>query len=265
MTDRPGSSSIDGELGSRLQQALTASREGLFQLLHDPDRQVLNTLLKNRNFSEDHLLAMLQRRDLDEELLKTVSRLDLVGHSHRLRFALAKNPGTPGSVMLALLPHLHLFELVSLCTIPGVTPDQKFAAERAILQRLPTIELGNKMTLARRATATVVAALLREGDPRLVEICLSSPRLREVAILQLINSARASAETISMIARHPKWRARPRLRMAILKSPRTPGIWFTLFLPRLRTPEVRDLLSSRRLSPAQKQLVGDELNRRRMI
>jgi hypothetical protein len=165
--------------------------------------------------------------------------------------------------MLALLPHLHLFELVDLCTIPGVTPDQKFAAERAILQRLPTTELGNKMTLARRATAAVVAAMLREGDLRLVEICLNSPRLREVAILQFINSANTSAEAISMIARHPKWKSRPNLRLAILRNRKTPDVWFILFLPQMRTSEVRDLMNSRRLNPAQKKLVQDELNKRR--
>ncbi|MGD9020044.1 MAG: hypothetical protein PVF84_07325, partial [Desulfuromonadales bacterium] len=177
---------------------------------------------------------------------------------------LVKNPNTPGQVVLALLPHLHLFELVDLCLIPGVTPDQKFAAERAILQRLPTTELGNKMTLARRATATVVGEILKEGDVKLVEICLNSPRLREVAILQFINGSRSSAETISIIARHPKWKLRPNLRLAILKNRRTPSIWFTLFLPQMRTPDVRNLLISRRLNPAQKKLVQDELKKRGM-
>ena len=146
--------------------------------------------------------------------------------------------------------------------IPGVTPDQKFGAERAILQRLPTTELGNKMTLARRATATVVGAILKEGNARLVEICLGSPRLREVAILQFINSAAASPETISMVARHSKWKSRPNLKLAILKSSRTPAVWFTLFLPQLRTPDVRNLLVSRRLSPSQKKLVQNELKKR---
>jgi hypothetical protein len=205
---------------------------------------------------------LLKRRDLTEDLLKAVYQLDTTKRSHRLQVALVKNPGTPGPVALALLPHLHLFELVDLCMIPGVTPDQKFAAERAIMQRLPTTELGNKMTLARRATATVVGAILKEGHARLVEICLSSPRLREVAILQFINSAAASAETISMVARHSKWKSRPNLRMAILKNSRTPAVWFTLYLPQMRTPDVRNLLASRRLSPSQKALVQKELKKR---
>jgi hypothetical protein len=262
MTREPLSSGTDVELGKRLYKALTATGEELFQILLDPDMQVLRSLLKNPGLNEDHLAALLKRRDLGEDILKAVYQLDISRQSHRVRLALAKNPGTPGPVILAVLPHLHLFELVDLCTIPGITPDQKFAAERAILQRLPTTELGNKMTLARRATTSVVAAMLREGDPRLVEICLSSPRLREVAILQFINSAKATAETISMIARHPKWKTRPNLRLAMLKNRKTPAVWFTLLLPQLRIQEVRDLINSRRLNPAQRKLAQDELNKR---
>ena len=95
-----------------------------------------------------------------------------------------------------------------------------------------------------------------------MEICLSNPHLREVSILQFLNSAAASAETISMVARHPKWKSRPNLQMALLKNRRTPPVWFTLFLPKLRTPDVRNLIVSRRLNPAQKKLVQDELRKR---
>ena len=253
---------IDAELIKRLYRALTAPGQELFQVLLAPDMLVLRSALKNQNLSEDHLLILLKRRDLSEDLLKAIYQLEICQKSHRLQVALLKNPGTPGPVALALLPRLRLFELADLCLAPGITPDQKFAAERAILQRLPTTELGNKMTLAKRATATVAGEILKGGESRLVEICLNSPRLREVSILQFINGAHSSAETISIIARHPKWKLRPNLKLAILKNRKTPPIWFTLFLPQLRTPEVRNLLLSRNLNPAQKNLVNNELKKR---
>jgi hypothetical protein len=118
------------------------------------------------------------------------------------------------------------------------------------------------MTVARRATATVVGEILREGDPSLVEICLASPHLREVAILQFLNGPTATAETISLIARHPRWQMRPNLRLAILRNRRTPEIWFLQFLPAMRTPDLRTLIASKRLAPNQKKLVDEELRRR---
>jgi hypothetical protein len=65
-----------------------------------------------------------------------------------------------------------------------------------------------------------------------------------------------------MVARHAKWKMRPNLQMAILKNRRTPAIWYTLFLPRLRTPELRTLLASRRLDAPRKKLVRQELAKR---
>lgn len=253
---------FDPDLAKRLHRALTAGSEELHLVLQDPVMEVVRSALKNRNLGEEHLLALLKRRDLNEDLLKAVHQLPISGESHRLQLALVRNPGTPGPVVLAILPRLHLFELIDLCYVPGITPDQKFAAERAILQRLPTTELGNKMTVARRATAAVVGEILKGGEAPLVEICLASPHLREVAVLQFLSGPSATAETITMIARHQKWQTRPNLRLAILKNQRTPEIWFRQFLPGLRTPDVGNLLLSKHLSPGQRKLVEEEMRRR---
>ncbi|HEY7746459.1 MAG TPA: hypothetical protein VIA07_08980 [Desulfuromonadales bacterium] len=254
---------LDLSLARRLHNALIASLEELFQIMQDPSPEVLRTALKNPRLCEDHLLALLKRRDLPEDLLNAVSQFERSELSHRLRLALAKNPGTPGPVFLVILPHLYLFELLDLCLLPGITPDQRYAAERQVLQRLANTPLGNKLILARRGTATLVGELLKEGEPRLMEACLENPRLKEVSLLQFLGGPKADAETISMVARHPRWKNRPNLRLAILKNRRTPSIWFTLFLPRLVTSDLHGLAASRRLDPSQKKLVEDELKLRR--
>lgn len=262
---QPGSvegNSLDLSLAKRLHKALTGSREELFQSLLDPAREVLQAGLKNPLLGADHLLALLKRRDLPEDLLKAIFRLELTEGSHQLKLALAKNPGTPGPVVQAVLPQLYLFELVALCYLPGVTPDQRLAAERIILQRLPVLPLGEKLTLARRGTPAVVGELLKEGIPQVLEPCLASPRLKEVAIFQFLNSAKASADTISIIARHPRWKDRPNLRLAILRNPKTPSIWFSLHLGKLSKAELRGLLQSKRLNSEQIRQVETELRRR---
>lgn len=253
---------LNPELVEKLRQALTAGSDELFQLVTDPTPELLLVILKNPNLNEDHLLALLKRRDLTEELLKAVYRYEQKHPGHKLKIALVRNPVTPGPITLSLLPHFYLFELIDLCFLPGITPDQKIATERTIIQRLPEIELGNKMTLARRATSDVVGAMLKEGDPRLIAACLNNPRLKEVSVLQFLNSALAKADTISAVARHPKWQGRPNLRMAILKNRNSPNIWFTMFLPKLRTNDLNGLLISRRLKPQQKKLVQGELKKR---
>jgi hypothetical protein len=262
MTEEKPSGRLDPALVQRLRKALTAETGELFQVMQDPSPVVLRAALKNPRLGEDHLLGLLRRRDLPEDLLKTVQQLESKRSNHRLKLALAKNPGTPGPLLHALLPHLYLFELLEICLLPGTTPDQRFAAERQIVLRLPNTPLGNKQVLARRGSASLVGELLKEGDPRLLEACLANPRLKEISLLQFLSGPNADAETISMIARHPRWQNRPNLRLTILKNRRTPAVWFVLFLPRLVTADLTGLLTSRQLDPRQKRLVREELHKR---
>lgn len=253
---------LDKELSSRLLSALSATSEELFQLVLDPHPEILQTILKNSHLNEEHLLALLKRRDLPEELLKNIYQRRAETLSHKLLLTLAKNPATPGSIIRALLPRLHLFELVDLSLLPAVSPDQRLAAERVIMQRLPTTPLGNKITLARRATAAIVAQILKDGDPQLVSTCLDSPRLQEAAVYQFLHSAKANAETISLIARHNRWQQRPNLRLAMLKNRFTPSRWFSQWLPKLQTPLLKQLLAGRQLNAEQKTIIQAELQKR---
>jgi len=253
---------FDPDFVKKLQTGLNAKKEELFQLILDPDTDFLKTLLKNRQINEDHLLALLKRRDLTEELVDTIYQKNKQSISHRIILVLAKNPATSGTLIRNLLPLLRLFELVDLCFIPGVTPDQKLAAERTILQRLPTTPLGNKITLARRGTANIVAALVKEGHPQIFEVCLSNPHLKEAAIYQFLRGATASAEIISMVARHNRWNQRPNLCFAILKNQKTPEVWFTLWLPKMHKHILKQLLVSYRTNSKRKLLLEMELKKR---
>jgi hypothetical protein len=253
---------LDSLLSQRLYIALTAGKDEIFQVMADPSMEVLQTALKNPLLDDNHLLALLKRRDLSEELLKAIANLPMVTENHELKVAIVHNPGTPDHVTLEYLPHLHLFELVDICYLAGVTPDQKVAAERAIIQRLPTSPLGYKITLARRCTSTVAEALIKEGDTRFLDACLTNPHLKESAIFRFLNGPNATPDGISTVARHPRWKGRLTMQLAILKNPKTPAIWFTLFLPHLSAAELKGVLASRRISQAQKNLVTEELNRR---
>ncbi len=255
-------SNYDLNFVKKLQHGLTAKAEELFQLILDPDLEFLQTLLKNPQLNEDHLLALLKRRDLSAELLNTIHKKYKHSTSHRLVLALVKNPVTSGTLIRNLLPQLRLFELVDLIYLPGATPDQKLAAERTIQQRLPTTPLGNKITLARRGTANMVAELLKDGHPQLFEVCLSNPCLKEAAIYQFLRGATASAETISMVARHNRWNQRPNLRLAILKNTKTPEVWFTLWLPKMHRHLLKQLLAGCRSNPQRKRLIEVELKKR---
>lgn len=246
---------IDQNLSQQLQRALTANKDELFQIMQEFSGEALLASLRNQALDENHLLTLFKRRGLPDELFAALYAGKRLCDNHSVKFALACHPEAPSHIVATLLPQLNVFELLKICIIPGMPPDHRLAAERNIIQRIPTQPLGNKLTLARRGTSAVVEALLREGLPLVVEACLDNPHLKEGSIHQFIASPKSTAETISMIARHGRWKGRPNIRLAILKNPRTPTIWFTMFLPGLPQGTLRELLSSSRLTFAQKELV----------
>lgn len=253
---------IDSVIAKLLHKALTSSGEELLLILQQASAEILKAALRNPALAENHLTALLKRQDLGEDLIKSICKLSLTEANHNLKVAIARHPNTPAPQLLAILPHLHLFELFNVCLLPDITPDQKVAAERVIIQRLPLIPLGNRLTLARRATSALLEALIKEGDPRLVEICTANPRLKEGTLFQFVRSGAATAETLSMIARNPRWQNRSTLREAILTNPKTPLIWFTLWLPGMKLPNIKRLVTSNRLTPAQKKAVEERLKGR---
>ena len=253
---------LDPGQAARLRLALSAGAAELSGLLQDPDPDLIRSALKNPHLGEEHLLALLKRQNLPERLIRAVHRVPLVSGSRRLKIALAGHPGTPAPLLAELLAQLHLFELVAVLQLSGGSPDHKVAAQQAILKRLPETELGAKISLARRGSAAVLEALLCEGEPRLVAAVLANPALRESGILAFLRSPAASAETISAVARHPRWGTRASLRLALLRNRKTPPVWFTLFLPSLATGEVKGLLSLKGLSARQLEAVQGELESR---
>ncbi len=250
---------------NKLHEALTATGEKLYGLLHHNDQDIIRTLLKNKALNEEHLLIILKRLDLTEKTITAIYKKNEQLHSHQILLAIARNPATESNILRTILPLLRLFELLDICLLPGASADLKLTAERIILQRIPTAPLGHKITLARRGTPAIVAMLLKEGTGQLVEICLGNPHLKEAAVFQFLRGGTARAETISMIARHERWKQRPNIRLTILKNRKTPEIWFTLWLPKLPQALFIQLLQTLRLQPSRKNLLTAEKRRRGML
>jgi hypothetical protein len=233
----------------------------LSDLLRDAAPDLLRNALKNPHLGEAHLLALLKRPNLPEATIRAINRTPQASGSRRTKIALAGHPATPAPLLTELLQQLRLLELAEVLRLPGASQEHKAAAQQAIIKRLPETELGVKIALARRSPPTVLEALLREGEPRLVAAVLANSALREANLLAFLRSTAATAESISAVARHPHWGTRPKLRLTALENRQTPPIWFTLFLPSLGTREVEALLS-KGLGTRQLEAVQQELGKR---
>lgn len=246
-----------------LKRALCADGDELKHILTEPCAEVLHAALKNISLTEEHLLHLLHRHDISSDLLRAITKHKLC-QNHRIAMATVKHPALSPALAKQLLQQLHLFELLNLCTLPGQTADLKAAAEHSIIQRLPTEPLGNKITMARRSHAPLLLSLIKEGQPQIIDASLDNPHLTESILFQFLTMGNSSAQTISAIARHPRWQKRRNLQLAILKNRNTPQVWYINFLPKIPLMEARNLLHSTQLCQQQKGWIGEYLDSRGM-
>lgn len=246
-------------VNERADRARAAGREELRLLLHDRNKDVLLALLENPALDEELLLLLLLRHDLPGEILdEVVSRKNWM-RSYRIKARVAGHPHTPRLSVLPLLRQLFLFDLVNLSLLPSTPAEIKRLAEENIIAKLAQLPLGQKLTLARRGSARVAAALLAEGHPRIVPLALDNSMLTESQILKVLARDELSERVPSSIASHPKWSCLYNVRMALVRNPLTPLAKVLLFLPDLTLRDLAELTGARSLSPSLRQYIEAEV------
>jgi hypothetical protein len=101
--------------------------------------------------------------------------------------------------------------------------------------------LGNKKTLAKKATGTVLLRLLRDPNADIVELCLNNPHLTEAHLFKVINRFDTAEGTIRMIAEHPNWSSRSLIRFSLSRNTHTPLALSLHFLQGMKIMDLREL------------------------
>lgn len=127
---------------------------------------------------------------------------------------------------------------------PAAPADIKKAAEEALLNRLETISLGEKVSLARRASARITGALLLDSEPKVVQATLENPYLTEVSVIKALVHRDAPPAFVHCVCRHAKWSLRREVRITLLRNKNTPLARALEFARALPPPLVRELLQA---------------------
>ncbi len=191
--------------------------------------------------TEDLVLLLLKRNDLPAEILEQVSRNGSVAKSRKVRLALVKHPRTPRHLSMPMLRHLFTFDLMQVALAPVVSADVKRAAEESLIQRLETVSIGEKLSLARRASGRISGELLLDPEVRVVSTALENSRVTEATVIRVLMRQDSPARFVDLVCRHPKWSVRREVRVALLRNERTPlarALEFARSLPATLVSEV---------------------------
>jgi hypothetical protein len=145
-----------------------------------------------------------------------------------------------------------------------LSPAFRHKVEAIVMERIPSMPLGYKKTLAKMAVGNVLLKLLQDPDEEVIMLCLNNPRLQESHLFKTISRKDSPAETIQLIAGHPNWSGRSLIRFALVRSGLTPLALSERFLRSMKLLELRELHADPRLPVGVKPLVHREFLARGM-
>src|ERR1700674_1983972 len=223
--------------------------------------------------TEDFALALLKRADLPPEVIEQLARnTNAALKSRKVMIALASHAHTPRHVSVPLARQFYTFDLMKVALSPTVPADVKVAADDVLISRLKTVTIGERLTLARRASGRVAAALLLDveaigtkivtaktaaRETRVMQAALENPRLTEALVINSVLRPRDSAALGHAVAQHTKWSCRREIRAALLRTEHLSLARALEFSHEIPGPLLNELLTASRL-PAQ---IKDQLLR----
>jgi hypothetical protein len=154
-------------------------------------------------------------------------------------------------------------DLVRISRLATSTGELRRLAEERVLARLPQLPLGQKLVLARRASARVAGQLVVQGPEQVVRIALDNPFLTESHILKSLAAADLPARTVGHVAKHEKWSRLLNVRVALLRHPHFSFDGPLEFLPDMSRREIEVLLELTDLPADARNALSRELARRR--
>jgi hypothetical protein len=247
---------------TRREQAMAAGEEEIAMYLHDPSPRVIQALLENRRLAEEDVLIIVKRKNLPPDILKMIFKDNRWSESYPVRLALARNPGSPLSVSLTIARYLRIFDLEDITRSHFIPLVFRHKVEMIINERLPTMPLGNKKTLAKKAAGGVLLKLLLDADAEVVKLCLNNPHITEGHLFKVISRPDTRAETIMMIAKHPNWSSRPLIRFSLARNTHTPLSFSVGFLAAMTIMDLRELYADPSVPVTIKPFIHRELWKR---
>lgn len=166
---------------------------------------------------------------------------------YEVRRDLAFHPRTPEALASRFLPGLYWRDLMEMGLDPRLRPTLRRSADLLLNARLPELALGEKMTIARRAGAGVLAQLRNDPSPRVLAALLDNPRMTEGLLAPVVHSARTPPPILELIAADRRWGVRYPLRLAIARNPGTPLETAWRILGTLRKRDLKPLAADPRL------------------
>jgi hypothetical protein len=172
----------------------------------------------NPALTEDLALSLLKRADLPLDVLEALAKNGTALKPRKVKIALASHPHAPRQVSVPLIRQFYTFDLMRVALTPTVPADVKVAADDALIARLKTVTLGERLGLARQGSGRIARALLLDGESQVMRTALENSRLTEAFVVTAVLRPEAGAAFVQAVSQHGKWSYRREVRIALLRT-----------------------------------------------
>jgi hypothetical protein len=219
----------------------------------------------SEDLTEEQALALLRRRDIPQITLEALAANRAAMRHRRVVLEVVKHPRAPRHVTLPTLRRLFTFELMQVALTPATPADVKLAAENTLMSRLETVSLGERLTLAKRSSARLAAALLVDNEGQVCAAALDNPHITEDSIVKALMKAEpsnAAPKLPNLVLRHSKWSLRTEIQIALLESGKLRAAQLAEVAHSLTTKVLRAAWDRDRLPAIAKAVLAEELRSR---
>lgn len=223
----------------RLRESLSRADEaGLLLLvsqhLGDMPVGIASAALRNPFAGRQLVELLCSNRGL---LRSTTFRREVVGHR-----------ATAEVRALRLISGLGWRDLIEVGGNVRVRPTVRRAANLQVASRLPGLAGGERVIIARRASAELIRRLVRDLDRRVIAALLENPRLTEVLLMPLLSSTSSSPDVLKQVADDALWNRRKAVQRALCRNPKTPPATASALLPSIGKIDLRAVAADGRIT-----------------
>lgn len=198
-------------------------------------------LLDHLETDEAHILRLLRKRELAATVIETVARHERWGRRQIVRAAVVRHPKAPRTLALRLLSLLFWKEQLRVASNVRLAMPLRIAAENRLKERLPELEAGEKISMARSVPPSLIAILAADPNPRIVAALLVNPRMREADVVGIVHRDSTPGPVLRVVAQSERWIHRPAVRVGIIVHRHTPVHVALSLLSRVQRRDLRSL------------------------
>ncbi len=237
------------------------SEEAILKYLFESDEPEWGILMRHRGFSVKWLLVFLKRpRPIPKQAILDIYHNAQLRKNYQVCLNLLRCKSTPAPLAMNLIHTVRWVDLFHTLRLTYLSGPVRQKIETRLMEILPRLALGEKITLARQAPRPLIKHLRLLTDRPVIKALFFNFHFTYEDAMFLANFPQIEPPILEELALSTRWRAYKNVRRALLLNPKTPRTMTYPLACTLTDHDLRLLLKDPRLTTFPRRIVQKVLD-----